>query len=99
MPVTNPHEGIPLPRNTSETSVQEQFAATNQSSQEKKFPISEINAFVPVPMKVPAKAYKEKPVTVDNPFGRIMGSSNSSVAGPSSNTANNKPLEPWFFMG
>lgn len=99
MPVTIPLEGISQPRNTSEPSVQEQSAATNQGMQEKKFPVSEINAFVPVPMKVPARAYKEKPVTVDNPFGRLMSSSNPSVTGSSSNTANNKPLEPWFFMG
>ncbi|KAJ5147845.1 hypothetical protein N7526_001197, partial [Penicillium atrosanguineum] len=98
VPITNPYEGIPQPKISSELSVQEQFAAIDQDGQEKKFPISEINAFVPVPMKVPAKAYKEKSVTVDNPFGRLMGSSNTSVAGPSSKPTNNKPLEPWFFM-
>ncbi|KAJ6134180.1 hypothetical protein N7523_000502 [Penicillium sp. IBT 18751x] len=99
VPVIHPHEGNSQPKSTSDTPAQEHFAATNHGRQEKKFPISDINVFVPVPMKIPAKAYLEKPVTVDTPFDRIMGSSRASVAGPSSNSANNKPLEPWFFMG
>ncbi|KAJ5674747.1 uncharacterized protein N7477_004681 [Penicillium maclennaniae] len=99
VPVIHPHEGISQPQSTSEMPAQEHLAATNHGKQEKKFPISDINAFVPVPMKIPAKTYQEKPVTVDTPFDRIMGSSGASVAGPSSNSANNKPLEPWFFMG
>lgn len=72
----------------------------NHNAQEKKFPIADINAFVPVPMKVPAKAYLENnsPALSDQ-MRDFATSSNERATGLDSSSGKQRLLEPWFFMG
>jgi hypothetical protein len=60
-----------------------------------KFPVGDINPFVPVPMKMPAKTYSdEASVPIDGFALRRDGYPRADVP-----VERKKPREPWFFMG
>lgn len=67
-----------------------------KSAQEKeKFPVADINSFVPVPMKMPAKTYDEKPSVSQSGLPlRPDGSPHTDYI-----SQRREKREPWFFMG
>ncbi|KAJ5203938.1 tyrosyl-DNA phosphodiesterase-domain-containing protein [Penicillium cinerascens] len=67
-----------------------------KSAQEKeKFPVADINSFVPVPMKMPAKTYDEKPGVSQSGLPlRPDGSPHTEYI-----SQRREKREPWFFMG